>query len=44
MPVYCSHHFVGTLVLRNIRPTLRTRLRARRNAPRNSAVARQQAR
>ena len=37
-PATLFHHFVGTLVVRDIRRTLRTRLRARRNAPLNSTV------
>ena len=37
-PFFPSHHLVGTLFLRYMPGTLRTRLRARRNAPYNSAV------
>ena len=40
-PFSCSHYFVGTLILRDIHQTLRTRLGARCNTPRSSVVARQ---
>ena len=37
---FWGHHLVGTVFLRDMRQTLRIRLRARRNAPTNLAVSR----